>query len=55
MTPLKSISGVLITGKKEIHVIEDDYPFCSQCKTHSCQQRIKALLTEPGVGNSTKI
>jgi hypothetical protein len=54
MTPLKSISGVLITGKKEIHVIKDDYPFCSQCKTHSCQQRMKALLNEPRVGNSTK-
>ncbi len=54
MTPLKSISGVLIAGKKEIHVIEDDYPFCSQCNTHSCQQRIKVLLTAPGIENSTE-
>jgi hypothetical protein len=54
MTPLKSISGVLLTGKKEIHIIKDDYPFCSQCKTHSCQQRIRALLPEFGVGNTTK-
>lgn len=54
MTPLKSISGVLIAGKKEIHVIEDDYPFCSQCKTHSCQQRLKVLLSEPGVESSTE-
>jgi hypothetical protein len=43
MTPLKSISGVLLTGKKEIHIIEADYAFCSQCKTHSCQQRIGAF------------
>ena len=54
MTPLKSISGVLIAGKREIHVIEDDYPFCGQCKTHSCQQRIEALLTEPRIGNSAE-
>lgn len=54
MTPLKSISGVLLMGKKEIHIIEDDYPFCSQCKTHSCQQRIRAFLPEPGVGNATR-
>jgi hypothetical protein len=54
MTPLKSISGVLLTGKKEIHIIEDDYPFCSQCKTHSCQQRIRAFLPEPGVGNTSR-
>jgi hypothetical protein len=54
MTPLKSISGVLLTGKKEIHIFEDDYPFCSQCKTHSCQQRIRALFPELGVGSTTK-
>jgi hypothetical protein len=41
MTPLKSISGVLLTGKKEIHIVEDNYPFCRQCETRSCQQRIR--------------
>jgi len=44
MEPLKSVSGVLIAGKKEIHIIEDSYPFCSECKTHSCRERIEALL-----------
>ena len=53
MTPLKSISGVLLTGKKEIHIIKDDYPFCSQCKTHSCQQRIRTLFPELGVEDTT--
>jgi len=44
MEPLKSVSGVLIAGKKEIHIFEDNYPFCSECETHSCQERIRALL-----------
>jgi hypothetical protein len=44
MEPLKSISGVLIAGRKEIHIIEDNYPFCRECETHSCQERMAALL-----------
>jgi hypothetical protein len=44
MEPLKSVSGVLLAGKKEIHIIEDNYPFCSQCETHSCQERVRLLL-----------
>lgn len=44
MKPLKSISGVMIAGEKEIHNFRDSYPFCSQCKTHSCRDRIRTLL-----------
>ena len=51
MYPLKSISGVLISGKREIHNIKDTYPFCSQCKTHSCRKRIKTLLSKTGESN----
>ena len=43
MEPLKSVSGVIIAGKREIHIIEDNYPFCSECETHSCQERMKML------------
>lgn len=39
MKPLKSISGVLIAGKKEIHNIDNDFTFCAQCKTFSCIDR----------------
>ncbi|MFQ5751950.1 MAG: vitamin B12 dependent-methionine synthase activation domain-containing protein [bacterium] len=44
MTPLKSVTGVLIGGKKEIHIFENDYPFCSFCKTYSCRVRMKSVL-----------
>lgn len=39
MKPLKSISGVLIAGKKEIHNFDNDFTFCAQCKTFSCIDR----------------
>ena len=37
MQPLKSISGVLVAGDKEIHNFEDNYPFCEQCRTRRCR------------------
>jgi hypothetical protein len=46
MKPLKSISGVLVAGEKEIFDFEDSYPFCSQCTTRSCRERIKMLHGE---------
>lgn len=46
MKPLKSITGVLIAAKKTVHVFTPRFPFCDQCKSHSCEQRIKALFTD---------
>lgn len=46
MKPLKSISGVMVVGEKDIFVFEDSYPFCSSCKTHSCRDRIRKLFGE---------
>lgn len=39
MIPLKSISGVLVCGKKEIHHFDNDFTFCAQCQTFSCIDR----------------
>jgi hypothetical protein len=43
MTPIKSVTGVLVGGKKEIHIFKSNYPFCSYCKDFSCVERIKKL------------
>ena len=43
MTPLKSVSGVLVAGRKDIHLFKPNYPFCKSCKTHSCLQRMKEI------------
>ncbi len=40
MIPLKSVSGVLIAGKKSIHKFKNNFSFCSLCKTKSCLERM---------------
>jgi hypothetical protein len=40
MTPLKSISGVLVAGPPAIHRISGDYPFCAQCQSPTCRERV---------------
>ncbi len=43
MIPLKSISGLLISGKKEIHYIKEDFDFCRECSGKDCRERISIL------------
>ena len=43
MEPLKSVSGVIIAGPREIHKFAIDFGFCEQCETRSCRQRLRAL------------
>ncbi len=40
MKPIKSISGVIVAGKKEIFDFPDDYIFCADCNDHSCRNRV---------------
>jgi hypothetical protein len=44
MQPLKSISGVMVVGRKEIHDFEMSYPFCENCRTKECRTRIRAIM-----------
>ncbi|MEN8152768.1 MAG: vitamin B12 dependent-methionine synthase activation domain-containing protein [Acidobacteriota bacterium] len=43
MDPMKSVSGLIVSGRKEIHFIKSNYTFCRLCKTRSCKDRIKQL------------
>jgi hypothetical protein len=43
MEPLKSVSGVIIAGPREIHKFPINFGFCKQCETRSCRQRLRAL------------
>jgi hypothetical protein len=43
MTPMKSISGVIISGEKSIHYFVNDYDFCVECKDQSCKKRLSEL------------
>jgi hypothetical protein len=46
MSPIKSVSGVLIAGPKEIHRFRPDFPFCDECKTRACGRRMASVLRE---------
>lgn len=44
MHPLKSISGVMIVGPKEIHDFDMTYSFCDECADQGCRERIRAIM-----------
>jgi hypothetical protein len=44
MTPIKSVSGVLVAGPGEIHSIRPDFAFCDECRTHACGARMASVL-----------
>ena len=44
MHPTKSVSGVILGGPKSIHRFSPSYPFCSDCATHECRERMRALF-----------
>ncbi len=43
MTPLKSVSGVIVAGSAEIHMFANDYPFCKKCREWGCRERLRGL------------
>lgn len=43
MQPLKSVSGVIVAAPLEAFDVDDTYPFCADCKTHSCRDRYTTL------------
>ncbi len=43
MSPIKSVSGVLIAGHGKIHEFANSYPFCDTCRTKSCIGRMRDL------------
>lgn len=40
MKPLKSISGVILAGRSEIFEFDDNYPFCENCSSRACRERL---------------
>lgn len=43
MSPIKSVSGVLIAGPGKIHEFVNSYPFCNTCTARSCIERMRNL------------
>ncbi len=43
MTPLKSITGLLISGTGDIHLFEPRFGYCRSCMHRSCQERLRKI------------
>lgn len=43
MTPLKSVSGVLVGGTGDGHRFRPDFGFCQACTTHECRLRMASV------------
>ncbi|MFC1481572.1 vitamin B12 dependent-methionine synthase activation domain-containing protein [Candidatus Neomarinimicrobiota bacterium] len=43
MSPVKSVSGVVISGPSKIHKFVPKFNFCKECRTKSCVERIAEL------------
>ncbi len=44
MSPIKTVSGVLVAGPGEAHRFRPDFPFCDDCQTHECGRRMASVL-----------
>lgn len=44
MTPLKSVTGVLVHGEKEIHRFDNNFEFCNYCKNQTCYERMEKIF-----------
>ncbi len=44
MEPLKSVSGVIVFGRKNIFEFDNNFLFCSDCADQSCLTRQKSLM-----------
>jgi len=49
MQPLKSVSGVVIAGPRAIHRFRPTYPFCDDCETRTCRDRLRGLAQRAAV------
>lgn len=43
MSPIKSVSGVMVAGPPEIHAFDNDFDFCLDCDTWECRERIESV------------
>jgi hypothetical protein len=44
MTPLKSVTGVLVYGNKKIHQFDNSFGFCCNCRAQSCIERNERIM-----------
>jgi 5-methyltetrahydrofolate--homocysteine methyltransferase len=50
MTPLKSMTGVVVAGPPEVHEFEPAFEFCRECRSRTCLERMRRLRAAQGGG-----
>ena len=51
MSPLKSVSGVLVYADKKTHVFDSSFTFCGYCKNQTCYARIEKIFNMNNLDN----
>ncbi len=51
MSPIKSVSGVLVAGRPAAHAFKNDFEFCLDCVTWECRERIASTTRRPPTNN----
>ena len=51
MSPIKSVSGVLVAGRPATHAFKNDFEFCLDCVTWKCRERIASTTRRPPTNN----
>lgn len=49
MKPMKSVSGVIVSGRREIFRFDDSFAYCADCKTHSCRDRMRTMFEKDDI------
>jgi len=44
MSPIKTVSGVLVAAPGEAHKFRPEFPFCDDCQTRECGRRMASVL-----------
>jgi len=44
MSPLKSVSGLLVAGDAQVHRFDNDFDFCPECASWPCRDRMASLM-----------
>lgn len=51
MSPIKSVSGVLVAGPPKTHAFKNDFGFCLDCTTWECRKRIASTIRRTATDN----
>ncbi len=52
MSPLKSVSGLVVSGPPPVHLFSPGFSYCPACKDHTCVARMQSLRAAGALGGA---